>query len=157
MKVSKVMLRADRLQHRGEDLDAVPQRRHLVPIEDRRAEQLTQRPLELRIRNAITLGDPVFDLLLAGNEIADEHRDRRGGSRRHGNGEEPFSGGLHGGTIRASSPHCGPLRGEIRESSTVHPAWWISKPGVSTLHAICRANLAARCGLHDPPTEEVPR
>ena len=70
-------------EHGGEDFVAVVERRDLVAIDERRAEELAQGTLELRVAHAVGQFDGVADLFFVGDEVARELRaDRTGGEAR---------------------------------------------------------------------------
>ena len=70
-------------EHRGEDLVAVLEGAHAVAVEQRRAEELAERTVELRVADAVGQLDFVADLSLVRDEVARQQRaDRPGGGPR---------------------------------------------------------------------------
>ena len=91
-----------RREHRGENLRAIAQRSDEVAIENRRAEQLAHRALELRIGDAVALRDAAFDLLFAADEVAGENGRRGSDNSRDPDGKKMESDDLHQGEDRST-------------------------------------------------------
>jgi hypothetical protein len=66
--------RADRRQHRRDDLVAVDQRVDLVALDDRRAPQRAERAPEFGVVGLVQPGQLRLDLLLAGGQVLEQQQ-----------------------------------------------------------------------------------